>query len=96
MTGLSPVTASARFRSSNIAREPTTIACRQSPLTIAGWGSTFVSKPVSTPMRETLPPGRVALNDCSIVPRPPISTTWSTPVPPVSATARSGQSGVVT
>ena len=51
--------------------------------------------PVSTPMRAMCPPKRVALSERLSVSAPPISTTLSTPRPPVCFTAHWSQSGSV-
>ena len=50
--------------SSNIAREPTRIPWTRRPLSAIGCGSILVPSPSSTPISETVPPGRVALIDC--------------------------------
>ena len=54
--------------SSNIAREPTNTPWTRTPLRAIGCGSILAPTPVSTPIREIVPPRRAAWNDWSVVP----------------------------
>src|SRR5262245_31240703 len=94
MIGFICATAIARFSASNIWVEPTEIPCTLARLPRISIGLRSAA-PDSTPIMLILPPMRTAPSDLAMVPAPPTSTTWSTPMPPVSSTAALSQSGVV-